>query len=347
MLLSLALSLLVFFNGCERNELENETTEELSAKVETDILLENDYLVFSDFESADSVLNLLLNAGYETQLGWEEMLGFVSAKTYRKQICEEMDAISDSIGMLNYVTELAKTGYFNWSDSSVTYPFYNYSWSAILNPDGKVKIGENLYYFDENSQLIVLGGNESRITEFKSGTLDGSEEDVLVYTQARLKMAGYDFGAELKSERKYNGSKKRLTVKLYYQPVTYVYPDYVVEKVYYQLYYHQEKKSWGSWRDNHTYFHYYPESLQVGEDTGTPSEWGDPFVGSESKEWHTLNSSELSNVYQILWTSGTLDGYAEKDGSYAVPVIIMDYGIYSDNVGSETSCISYVITAND
>jgi len=330
------------FNACQKDELQS--GQENDSGIEA-ISLENDYLVFKDFASADSVASALMSVNLTNQFAWEQAFGFTSAKTYRAQICEKMEIISDSATMFSYVEELAKDGYFNWKDSSVTYPFYNYSWDGILNPDGIVKIGEDLYYFGKTNQVIVLGGKNSTLTNYLNGKINENDTTLKVIGYITTKLAGYDFDASLKSVSK-TSSNLRLTVKLYYKAIAYT-GSTLVQKVYYQLYYHQQKSVLGVWVDKQTHFYYYPQYLQIGDDSsGLPDEWGE-YVSTESQEWHLLNSNDLANYYDILWTSDDIEGTAEVDGVYPGPWIFMEYYIYSGQVGSESNNLPFIITVND
>ncbi len=349
MLLAVTAMLLTVFNACQEDELKPGQGNDLTVTgSRDDISLEDDYLVFKDFSSADSTVNLLCNKEAEAQLEWEHPLGFTSAKTYRAEICDKLQSMEDSAQMLNYVNGLAETGYFCWKDSSVTYPFFNYSWDGVLNPDGFVKIGNSLYYFGKTSQAIALDGKKETITAYLNGETEADSTTLLVFKRLSTKLAGYYFDTTLKTVSKRLG-KERLTVQLRYNAITF--PDeIVVEKVYYQLYFHQEKKHLFSWHDRHTHFFYYPNSLQVGGTCFDHDPWLDPYYGTDSQTWHQLNSSTCANYYHTLWKS-KIKGFATiQEGRYNYcrgPRVVMDYRFYSGQVGSETEALRMYITEAD
>jgi len=352
MLLAVTAMLLTVFNACQEDELKPGQGNDLTVTgSRDDISLEDDYLVFKDFSSADSTVNLLCNKEAEAQLEWEHPLGFTSAKTYRAEICDKLQSMEDSAQMLNYVNGLAETGYFCWKDSSVTYPFFNYSWDGVLNPDGFVKIGNSLYYFGKTSQAIALDGKKETITAYLNGETEADSTTLLVFKRLSTKLMGNAYGSTLKSVSKRSG-RERLTVQLLYDAIPYEDETikYIAEKVYYELYYHQEKKHLLSWHDRHTHFHYYPEDLEIGGPSSDPyDEWYKKYTSDESKEWHLLNSSGVANYYDKIWTSpGQLKYYSEVDGGYYFgPQIVMDYRIYSGQVGSETDSLQMLVTIFD
>ena len=270
MFLAAIAMVLTVFNACQKDGLEIDQETDLAATEKPDVYLDDDYLVFRDKTSAENAITQLRNVGPEEQLEWERPLGFTSAKTYRAEICNKLQSGMNYEQMMKYDNELANIGYFSWRDSSVTYPFYNFSWDGILNPKGMVKIGDQLFYFNRKDQFIALDGKKETLNRFLNGEIDTEDPLLKVYSRPTLKSCGYYFGSVVEQVSRTDGSK-RLTVELRYDAIAYPGED-EVETIYYELYYHQERKVLFSWSDKQTHFYYYPQFLQIGGTGYDPEE---------------------------------------------------------------------------
>ena len=101
----------------------------------------------------------------------------------------------------NYANKLVEEGYFTMVDSSLCYPFNNYSWDCILNKKGIIKIGGVLYCFQKDTQITILDGKEETLSQFLNNPADRDTALVKIYSEPKLKSTiPSDYGA-VKSTR--------------------------------------------------------------------------------------------------------------------------------------------------
>lgn len=324
------------FYACQEKDLTTDLKTETISTKSADVYLENDYLVFKSIASIDSLTDLLDKQGEVSQLEWEQSLGFTSAKAYRSQANDGLLEFTNETEAEPYIQKLVSKGYFSRQDSSLTYPFQMISWDAILNPQGLVKIDSVLYCFQKNAQVCALDGKKETLNSYLNGQIDADNTLIKVFSYSNLKSCGVTFGNSLATVVGTSGSYK-LTIQLIYDAV-YNEQNGVkwANKVYYELYYHQQKKSIAWWNDNRTIYHYYPTFLQIGgtmSDLGTP--WENPESSGLNPTWYDANTTSLANVHSKIWESDIIPSLYSS--GYTGPQVQMNYKFYSDNVGSETS----------
>lgn len=329
------------FSACQEDELMKSSGKEstlASLETEQDVYLENDYLVFKDLASLDSVAKLLCNADLTTQLAWEQPLNFVSAKTYRAQVNDKLLNEDNPVKAERYIHELAEEGYFSMTDSAMTYPFYRMSWACVLNPDGLVKIGGALYSFSKLAQVTALDGKKETLSRYFKGELGAEDTLVMINSYLKTRTSGYYFGESLAAASRQT-SDRRLTIKLIYDAVAYYNPEIIgnnrVDQAYYEFYFHQESKKIIGWGDKHTHFYIYPAMIQFNNlyNIIYDHAWSIPL----SETWHMLNTSELANYYLRLW-EGQIPDMSES-GAFIGPEVVLDCFFYSGEVGSESNTL--------
>ena len=109
---------------------------------------------FKNFEALDSLKKLLNNSPIETLAKFESEFKFKSAYTIRKEFMLRADEMSET-EISRYLDEVYNKGYFDKENQFFVYPFYNESYSKVLNEEGKVKIGKTIYQFEGTIETIV------------------------------------------------------------------------------------------------------------------------------------------------------------------------------------------------
>lgn len=149
---------LTVFHGCQKEEqvvrplADGNEQPQLAAK--PDVYVENGYLVFKDYETLNK-LNKELNSLTEKDLmDYQSKLGFISAYSYRKELLAKADNMPEP-QLEGYLNEVSKKGYFNKQTLEFVYPFFNESYSKILNPEGKLKIGKTYYRFEGTTEIVT------------------------------------------------------------------------------------------------------------------------------------------------------------------------------------------------
>jgi hypothetical protein len=162
---------LSIFNACQKSDelidpnVDGQPQEETSS----DVFSENGYLVFKSVEILDSIATVMNQVSDEEQLIWERSMKFESARAYREKLNDEIFRTEDYAEFLNKVNQAPVNGYFNKIDSCMDYPFSIYSWASVLNKDGIVGIGDFLYSFCKEGEIIIYKGTPELLQMAKEG----------------------------------------------------------------------------------------------------------------------------------------------------------------------------------
>ncbi|BBE17823.1 hypothetical protein AQPE_1980 [Aquipluma nitroreducens] len=294
---------LTVFNACTKDELKTSPEEGiLKAGKIVDVYLEGDYLVVKNFGIVDSLKKVLQNKSLEEQSSWENQLGLKSAKTFRAQASDKLAGFQNQVDAENYIKELIKEGYFSMRDSSMCYPFYNFSWDCVLNKNGVIKIGDVLYCFQKDAEIAILDGKSTTLRQFLQNSQGYDQSKVKVIPFQKLKSTTPTNYGLVKNVAQ-SGSNYRFTLGLFWsQSIINVFNGAqwidVQEGVKYELYYHNETKTSWWWNDNRTYFYRQHISYDMGGNY-------DPIMQNyfnrvsnyTSGSWYSVNSSQLANVY--------------------------------------------------
>lgn len=323
MLLAVIAMVLTVFNACTKDELP---VDKQSSK-KPDVYLENDYLVVKNFGAIDSLKKQLQNKSVAYQQSWENQLGFKSAKSFRVEISDKLASILNYNEAANYANKLAKEGYFSWNDSSLCYPFYNYSWDCILNKSGVIKIGDVLYCFQKDAQIAAVDGKIETLSQFLQNSQNCDLSLIKVVPFEKLKSTTpVNYGRVLENSVSEDGT--RFTLRLQWvritQQVLNVNNQWVTAQVgnKLELYFHHEKKVLFGWSDKRTRMFFKHLSANIGGNY-------DPIEGRYYTQWINntpstgfteLNPSDLANVYLDVYVA-LFQYYSNVYSSYSGPVI--------------------------
>jgi len=249
---------LTVFGACTKDELkESDQGSKGQILKKADVYAEQDYLVFRSIESVDSLKKVLDSKSEDSRLAFERSMNFTSAANYRSKANDKLMEFTSEAQAKPFITQLAEKGYFSLKDSCLTYPFKMISWESILNPQGLVKINSVLYCFQKDKQICIMDGKKETLESFLSGQIEADDINIKVVKHATNHLCGYLFGDAIASAVGSSGSY-RLTIQLIYDAIYMPNSDVWVDKAYYELYFHQQKRSIAWWNDNRTYYHYYP-----------------------------------------------------------------------------------------
>jgi len=321
---------LTFFNACQKDELEVDPAGETVLQEKPDIYLEENYLVFKNFETVENTLNELNNQSFEAKQQWETQLGFKSAMTYRSELSNKLEAMDDLPTAEKFISELASKGYFSMQDSCLSYPFYNVSWNGVLNPNGLVKIGDVLYCFQEDKQIIILDGSKSTLTRYLSS--DKIDDGVVkVISSIKTRSVGTQGYGELGQVVGYKDLNyyHRLIVTLYYEAITIKDPEipenYIQTGVKLYLSYHSYRKKLWYWLDYNTLFYYKNAIWSIGGnyDHNFARRFPTSTRNNTPVEWTQLNTSKAPSYEYVIYTYnfGTGNWYSPVTDRYPGPVI--------------------------
>jgi hypothetical protein len=299
---------LTVFNGCTKEELKTPLDDGIAKTGKADVYLENDYLVVKSFEAIDSLQKTLQNKSLEEQSRWDRQLGLKSAKMFRAQASEKLAGFTNLQHAETYAKELVKEGYFSMRDSSMCYPFYNYSWDCVLNKNGVIKIGDVLYCFQKDAQISIIDGNLKRLNQFLGNPESCDTTFVKVFPLQKLKSTTpTNYGAVKTSDMMYSaGGGVRWNLSFQYDKITSlinVPPGGTLITVQtglkYYLYFHEQKHGTFGWRDSGDIFWHQHLSYNLGGNY-------DSYQGGYSTnytnmtpaaDYSQVNTTSLANVY--------------------------------------------------
>lgn len=297
---------LTVFNACTKDELKTPSDEGIAKTSKADVYLENDYLVVKNFEAVDSLKKTLQNKSLEEQSSWENQLGLKSAKIFRAQASDKLAGFTNEQQAETYARELVKEGYFSMRDSSMCYPFYNYSWDCVLNKNGVIKIGDVLYCFQKDAQISIIDGKVKTLNQFLSKPESCDTALVKVYSSPKLKSTTPTNYGEVAWNRIYSaGGGVRWTLSFCYDKVTmntfdaWGNPITVQIGLHYYLYFHEQKKRTFGWGDSGDIFYHQHLSYNLGGNY-------DPYQGdyctnftnmTPATVYTQVNTTSLANVY--------------------------------------------------
>ena len=337
---------LTVFYACQRDGLEIDQGTDLVATEKPDVYLEEDYLVFKDYDTLERVKYKLKNESIETQMQWEQQFGFKSAKTYRAEICKKLEETEDLSLAENFIFLLEKEGYFSMQDSSITYPFYNFSWGAVLNPEGLIKIDNVLYCFQEDRQISVLNGKTETLLKYLRGD---NVEASLVRENAFNSLKSTtpsSFGTLFSdSETETYNYTYRVTISLRYEAFDYTSGGtHYLSGVGYDYYLHQERKQNWWWIDNQTNFYGRHFHIDIGGNSVTGVTIYPRETDNTITSWEELNSSKVANLHIEIYHRDFASSILYPSLGLQGPTI-WEFGeqAYSNKVGTTSSPLEIII----
>jgi len=225
---------------------------------------------------------------------------------FRAQASDKLAGYDDYDNAKRYAEQLVEEGYYNMKDSSLCYPFLDYSWDCILNKDGLIKIGNVLYCFQKDAQICVIDGSKKTLNQFLSNPKSCDTSLVKVRTFPKLKSTlPTNYGTVVSKTVYSEGRGVRWTLSFCYGAQTMLVTDAwgnlitIQNGLKYYLYFHKEKKGTFGWRDSTGLFSHQHLSYNLGGNY-------DPYEGGYSINFTNMtpapgytqiNYSELSNVY--------------------------------------------------
>jgi hypothetical protein len=262
------------------------------------VYVENGYLVFENFEALDSLKKLLNNSSYETLMSFEASKRFKSAYTVRNELMKKADEMSEK-QILGYLDEVSKRGYFDKESQEFVYPFYNESYSKILNKFGKVKIGNVFYQLKEDKEVIE--------PDIKGIDYHGNKENLKKEIHIKTSLSQLKGGVLIKETIL---ADDRLRSMLQLKKEQFVVQDWIIVngeivwgivglnyEVYYRFYSYKQFLLYKS--DRPTYFNWKTRQSQIGGNNGF---WYQNYYNANPPVERSPN--EAAVYYFVIYGSG-------------------------------------------
>lgn len=312
---------LTIFNGCQKSDeqvLIDEAQPQVAVK--PDVYVENGYLVFKDYETLDSLKKELNSMSFASIQNFETEFGFKSAYSHRKELLKRADELPE-LEIENYLNDASKTGYFDIDKKEFVYPFYNESYAQILNHNGRFKIGNIIYQFKGDVEIVKLD-----VTGIE---YNGNQEDLTKEIQLNSGSTQLKSGEMVKESML---SDNRLRCLLQLKRENFALSGYVIEDgriiwgtlgyywaVYYRFYSYKQYLFYKS--DRPTYFNWKTKQTQIG---GNNNYW---YLNYYNANPYTERSTQQASIihYHIYETSLTASGISPTISAVQVSDFWSDY----------------------
>lgn len=287
--------------GCQKEELtDRQLTDKVQPQVvvQSDVYVEDDYLVFKDYETLDSLKKHLLSLSIEEIKSFETKMGFNSAYMYRQNAMCSLENLSDNQLLLK-LSQLTDEGYFDGSTGEFTFPFQNETFAVILNSEGKIKIGRTYYQFKGNEQLLT--------PDLKSTGLKDKPEKYIKKVIVNEELSKLK-SAEKIAEALTKDGQLRTSLKVYREEIR-IY-DWIIHPidgivwgyvgstwdVYYKFYSYRQYSLYKA--DRETYFHWKTRQASIG---GNDGYW---YLNYYNPNPYQENSNYCAKFYFLIYSSG-------------------------------------------
>ena len=158
---------LTIFSACQEDGPVVEQPQAVASLLEkADVYMENGYLAFKDYETLDSIEQKLHGSDFATIRSFEDQMGFKSAYSYLYEAKQKVEELPENQAK-SYLKKLSEEGYFDFRDTNFVYPFYAETFAVVLNTEGKVKIGDVIYQFEGNDQIVTPDENSAAFKNCK------------------------------------------------------------------------------------------------------------------------------------------------------------------------------------
>lgn len=301
---------LIIFNACQKKELgvnqltdESQLANEIQPQsvVNNDVSVERNYLVFNDYEAMFKLSDELNRKSSDFV-----RMGFKSAFSHRKDLLRHADFLQEhgtQEELLTYLTEVSKTGYFDFDSQEFVYPFNNERLAHVLNPQGEIKIGDTIFRFKGTTQTIKTSdGEEVTIELYEPITRGGDSGTERLFAEKMLALLGDRTLLQLKRER-------------------YTFNDRYEWEVYLRFYAYEQYLLYKS--DVDTRFHFTINKVHIGGNNSYP------LINNNNTYTYYLESVARSIIHFVLYRSYILP---KENGRFTEPTVHEVYvsEFYSD-----------------
>ena len=180
---------------------KKELTDDLISEEITSAEITKDYLTFKSSDEFFSVLDSLNKLPVDQIMWYKSEEGFVSLFTIQENYYECLDLVTDEISYNNLLTEYCDV--FSLDDP-LQFKVYCKTVYPVINREGIVKIGNSLYKFTEDGQIILKNDDLDRLLSLSVSDIESDDvtifrykdymnsKDDCGYYQSRINIENYD-----------------------------------------------------------------------------------------------------------------------------------------------------------
>lgn len=250
-----AMALTIFY-GCQKDELVSQLADEQpQAVVKPDVSVENGYLVFKDFDTYARIsdkLDLMSKSEFEN---WEKGIGFLSANSLLNEVYSKLEIEESEENYQKIKAEYEEKLIFT-PDKDILLPFYATAWQRVLNPEGEIKIGQTLYKFFKDREVMIMDGTKTDLLNLDRIISDTTKVKVF-YPNKNSLLKSVQWGTLISGSPEYNNFRLEYS----YQLISLYYTGYGLGSTYYtevgfELKHwmrQKRKKIWWSYNDTQYY----------------------------------------------------------------------------------------------
>jgi hypothetical protein len=277
----------LFILACTKQNEPTQPFEPISMTQINGVSLSNDgYLIFKDQNSYLEISEKIDRMTDDEFLLWEKSIGFYSAQTLLSIVNEKIENLKSIEEYEDLKQEYSEKFIFE-EDGSVRLPFYATAWNRVLTIDGVMKIGDKLYKFDKEKEIIVNNGEKKDLENITLLEKDTSRVYIFYPNQEINKSSNKSLAwGSLMSNMVKTGNKigdSRLSYSL--QLISFNYKGYGVTNppVYYteagfqfKLDLYQERKGLFGWFLNETMYYFSDGTYHI--EYNEPERWVNVYV---------------------------------------------------------------------
>lgn len=225
----------------------------------------DNYVTFADFDEMESTIQMLADMTEEDISVWEHRKNFVSMQSIADMVtaAEEVhcDTLETRYNSYESIKEDIHSDLFNsFADLFIRREcpddtgFYydldinNATYASVVNKDGIVKIGSDIYQFKDDVTKIIVGGDVSKIKILSAISRTDSNQNIIVHKNYGLNLTYTENNVHKHTTKKKNG-KKVITYYDFIQNYTSDYPEVcTTQKVKVRS---LKSRLWGAYYVNH------------------------------------------------------------------------------------------------
>ncbi len=305
---------LTIFNGCQKDdEKVGQLADEVQSQeaVKPNVYVEGDYLVFRNFETYAEISDELDSMSDKQFNNWENQLNFFSARSLMNEVYTKLQKEESEDNYQKIKKEYEERLIFT-SDYDILLPFYATAWDKILNPKGEVKIGNTLYKFYKDRELMIMDGTTSDLKNLYK-IIDDTAKVKVFYPNKDNVLKSVQWGTLEEGSPQINNFK----LEYKYQLISLYYTGYGIGSTYYtekgfELKHwmrQKRKKIWWSYNENQYYMTNMNLHIEFYRDYSALGGWGNPFVYNQAIPDYTSSETNDGCTYRFLRYYDVVSGY--------------------------------------
>lgn len=175
------------FFSCADSTLESLDQDlSLNSRASLDIvstpLIQDSYLRVENYESLDSIFNMLDNMTRDERIAWESQEGFQSAESFYNPYLEAFDEIETQEAFEKYRKQNESILSITLGESGieVDYPFDAGGFLPVVSSSGKLAIGNEMFIYKRDRKITIVDYTSEKLAQYENALTGNSDQGVYV-----------------------------------------------------------------------------------------------------------------------------------------------------------------------